>query len=172
MKKLLFLFICLLVANIIFAQTQSDTLNQPLSTFSGYHKNIFMEGLGPGLFGSINYDMRLHRGRMDGIGFRAVIGGAIGNATYAVGDPIKFDCGGVFEITYQDTRNAKVNIVSFPMEVNYLVDKKISSFIAGVGVLPVYITIPTKDAEDFGLIDSFLSLGYPFNRFETALCFK
>lgn len=157
MKKPLFSLISLLVATTLFAQTQPDTQIQTQPTFSGYHKNIFVEGLGAGLLGSVNYDMRLNKGRMDGIGFRAGLGLA----------PL-----------------ADITFVSFPLEFNHLLGKKRSSFITGIGILPLYASIQKEnvvtddgnminiDVSGLALAGAYLSLGYRFQPLRNGIMFQ
>lgn len=164
MKRTLLLFACIFIAVSIFAQTSEIQSNQ--TAFDGYHKNIFVEGLGAGLLGSINYDMRLTKGRMDGIGFRAGIGGIYADATDPQGKIIK------------------VGILSIPLEVNYLLGKKRSSFIAGIGVLPGYgsikgiedVTIVNEqvsmNVDGFDFLGAYLSLGYRFQPLRNGLMFQ
>ncbi|HMR43456.1 MAG TPA: hypothetical protein PKC40_06470 [Saprospiraceae bacterium] len=119
--------------------------------FNGYHKNIFVEVLGSSILAGVNFDMRLKRGRMDGIGFRAGIGGqsATGkdsNGTYRVG------------------------VVTFPLEFNVLKGKRRSAFYAGAGLLPVYVGISGNVKTDlepwyffgeaFGISGGYLTFGY------------
>lgn len=163
MKKLFLLFIGILVAGATFAQTEVYNSTQP--AFDGFHKNIFVEGLGAGLLGSVNYDMRLQRGRMDGIGFRAGIGGANLNGTDDYGEP------------------AHIGIITVPLEFNYLVGKKRSSFLAGIGLLPIYASVQGNgtinttgerafiDAEGFGFA-GYLSLGYRFQPLRNGFMFQ
>lgn len=120
---------------------QSD---KAMPSFEGFHKNIYAELLGSHVFAGINFDMRLNKGRMDGIGFRAGIGGVSENL-------------------------AGVGIVTFPIEVNHLVGKRRSSFEAGVGILPIYAStigeITDYDyvaAEGVGFAGGFLTLGYRY----------
>lgn len=126
--------------------------------FTGYHKNIYVEFLGSNLLVGVNYDMRLKKGRMDGIGFRAGIGGISVSG---------FD------------QNTEVNlgIVTFPIEFNHVVGKRRSSLIAGVGLLPIYATISGDgeltdyeyvQEEGFGLVGGFLTFGYRLQPLRTG----
>lgn len=164
MKKLYLLLIATIFTGFAFAQSNETTSTS--KTFDGFHKNIFVEGLGAGLLGSINYDMRLNKGRMDGIGFRAGIGGIYANGTDPQGKIIQ------------------VGILSIPLEVNYLLGKKRSSFIAGIGVLPGYgsikgiedVTIVNEqvsvDVDGFDFLGTYLSLGYRFQPLRNGFMFQ
>ncbi len=166
MKKLLFLFIGILVISDALAQT--DTNPAPQTVFEGLHKNIFVEGLGAGFMGSVNFDMRLQRGRMDGIGFRVGIGGALAGATFD--DPsTSYEYGNTFFMFQQQER---ANIVTFPMGVNYLVGKRRSNFLAGLGIIPAYISVPTKNIESFALGGGYISLGYRFQPLRHGIMFQ
>jgi len=148
MKNLILISATLLfITTSIFAQKKKE-----VPVFDGYHKNITVELLGSHIAHGINYDMRLRKGRMDGIGFRAGIGGV--------------------KLSASDGEDAaSLGIVTFPIEFNHIVGKKRHGFIAGLGVLPVYASIkgsgPTFgnsdiEIEGFGIVGGFASLGYRF----------
>ncbi|MFM9950894.1 MAG: hypothetical protein ACKV1O_23360 [Saprospiraceae bacterium] len=129
-----------------------------IPVFEGHHKNIYVEFLGSNLLVGVNYDMRLRKGRMDGIGFRVGVGGISASG---------FD------------QNTEINlgIVTFPMEFNHVVGKRRSSLVAGVGLLPIYATISGEgeltdyeyvQAEGFGLAGGFLTFGYRLQPLRTG----
>ena len=163
MKKLLLLFIGTLVAGATFAQTENNNLTQP--DFDGYHKNIFVEGFGANLLVGVNYDMRLNKGRMDGLGFRAGIGGGALSGTDSYGEPAHF------------------GLITMPLELNYLIGKKRSSLLTGVGILPIYASVQGNgtikatgekafiDANGFGF-GGYLSLGYRFQPLRNGFMFQ
>lgn len=163
MKKLLLLFIGTLVAGAIFAQTDNHYTTEP--AFDGFHKNIFVEGLGANLMVGINYDMRLQRGRMDGIGFRVGIGGGALSGTDTYGEPASF------------------GLITMPIECNYLIGKKRSSLLTGIGILPIYASVEGNgtieetgerafiDANGFGF-GGYLSLGYRFQPLRNGFMFQ
>ncbi len=134
-----------LLVSIFHASAQKE-----IPPFNGHHKNIFVEFLGShGLMGA-NFDMRLKKGRMDGIGFRAGIGGV-----YFQGE--------------DENSSASLGLVTFPIEFNHLVGKRRSSFVSGVGILPVYAALNASgevvdnqyvSVEGFGIGGGFLTLGY------------
>ena len=143
MKKVLILF-CFLLLNLN-SFSQVDKINN-----DNYHKNIYLELLGSHILVGVNFDMRLNKGQQDGIGFRAGIGG--------------------FSATVID-QNTEIDIgvVTFPLEFNHLMGQRRSSFVAGVGILPVYVGGTIRGeltdnkfvrAEGFGLVGGFLTFGY------------
>jgi hypothetical protein len=147
MRKKILLSVSMLVIFLSVALAQE---RKTPPSFDGYHKNIYVEFFGSHILTGVNFDMRLNKGRMDGMGFRAGIGG------------ISLDA---------DTPDleANIGIVTFPLEFNYLVGKRRSSFEAGVGLLPAYATVSGRgevtdnrfvSAEGFGLAGGFLTLGY------------
>lgn len=80
-------------------------------------------------------------------------------------------------------KNTKVTLglVTFPLEFNHLLGKKRSSFIIGVGLLPVYTTISGVGElteyefikyEGFGIIGGFLTMGYRFQPKKTGVMFQ
>lgn len=138
------LLFSLLLGLSLSAQMYSDL------SFETRHKNVYAEFGGSSIGVGANFDMRLQKGVMDGIGFRAGIGG------------ISLDA--------RDGDNeAEMNITTFPIEFNHVAGKKRSSFISGVGILPAYAKISGQGdfsdneyvSEDgFGIAGGFLNLGY------------
>lgn len=146
MKTYSIVVILAFLASPLFLQGQS----KPIPEFNTRHKNIYIELLGSHLLHGINVDMRLEKGRMDGLGFRAGIGGYSST------------------ITKSDT-DFRVGLVTFPLEVNHLIGKGKSSLVSGVGLLPIYATASGKGAltdheyvqgEGFALMGGFMTFGY------------
>lgn len=130
--------------------------------FDSHHKNIYVEFLGSHLLAGVNYDMRLKKGVMDGIGFRAGVGG-------------------ISTTTNDQNTEVSLGIVTFPLEVNHLIGKKRSSFLAGAGLLPIYASFSSEGTlddyeylrgEGFGLVGGFLSMGYRFQPKKTGVMFQ
>ena len=150
MKAIIIFFAILLCTTSIFAQDEP-------TGFEGHHKNIYIELLGSHLLAGINFDMRLNEGQMDGIGFRAGIGG-------------------ISASTIDQHNDFTLGIVTFPLEFNHVLGERRSSLITGVGLLPIYATLSGKGelsdhkyvrGEGFGLAGGFLTFGYrlqPLNR--------
>lgn len=125
--------------------------------FNTYHKNIYAEGLGSSVIAGLHYDMRLNKGRMDGIGFRAGIGIV----------PL-----------------ADVTFVTFPLEFNHLLGKKRHSLVTGIGIIPLYGSIHkenvvTNDGEmisidknGMAMGGAYLTLGYRFQPLRNGLMFQ
>lgn len=130
--------------------------------FDSYHKNIYVEFLGSHILAGVNYDMRLKKGRMDGIGFRAGIGGLSAS---------------VFDQNTEIT----LGLVTFPIEFNHLIGKKRSSLVTGIGLLPVYASLSADgeltdyefiQGEGFGFVGGFLTMGYRFQPRKTGIMFQ
>ena len=139
----------LLLAFVIFSFSLLSAQKTP-PQFEGRHKNIYVELLGSNVFMGVNFDIRLKKGKMDGMGLKAGLGGLSisGNS--------------------QGT-DLSVGIVVLPLEFNYLVGPRRSSFEAGVGILPTYATFSGNgdltdnrfvSAEGVGLVGGYLTLGY------------
>jgi len=118
--------------------------------FESYHKNIFAELLGSNILAGVNFDMRLKKGRMDGIGFRAGVGG-------------------VSTTVFDENNEFRVGVATFPIEFNHVVGKRRSGLVSGIGLLPIYATLNGTGTivnnevvwgEGFGLAGGFLTFGY------------
>lgn len=130
--------------------------------FDKRHKNVYGEFLGSHILVGINYDMRLQKGRMDGIGFRAGVGGLSVSG-------------------YDQGTELRVGLVTFPLEFNHLVGKKRSSLVTGIGLLPVYASFSADgeltdyefiQQEGFALVGGFLTMGYRFQPKKTGVMFQ
>ncbi len=154
MKKPLILLVITFIAFSTFGQSAK----KEIPVFSTYHKNIYVELLGSSIGAGLHFDMRLNKGRMDGIGFRAGIGG--------------------INIAASDENNvAKVGLITFPIEFNHLIGKRRSSFITGVGLLPAYASASIQGdrnakGKGFGLAGGFLDIGYRFQPKKTGFMFQ
>ena len=112
-------------------------------------KSVYLELLGNGLAYSVNYDMRFKKNQQDGLGFRIGAGG--------------------FSITGYDSDGVEVkgSLLTFPIELNYLIGKKRSALETGIGVSPLFLGAKIEvDDEKIGGTGSganvFLNLGYRF----------
>lgn len=126
--------------------------------FEGHHKNIFAELLGSHILAGVNFDMRLKKGKMDGIGFRAGVGG-------------------LSTFVYDDNNEFRVGIATFPVEFNHVVGKRRSGFVSGIGLLPIYATLSGTGTitnnevvfgEGFSLAGGFLTFGYRLQPLRTG----
>ncbi len=120
----------------------------PSPIFEGFHKNVYANLGGPNVEIGANFDMRLTRGKMDGIGFRVGIGGIEG---------------------YGNSHD--IGVVTIPLEFNYISGRRRHGFVAGVGLLPTFVTVTDVDdwyerryayTEGFGLLGAFINMGYRF----------
>ncbi len=143
-----------LVSGHIYGQKSRE-----IPVFAGHHKNIYVEFLGSSLLAGVNYDMRLRKGRMDGIGFRAGVGGLSASG-------------------FDQQTEIKLGIVTFPVEFNHIVGKRRSSLVTGVGLLPVYATISGNGEltdyeyihkDGFDVVGGFLTFGYRLQPLKTGL---
>lgn len=153
-----------LVLILLFLSNSLIAKEPVQANFETYHKNVYGELMGAHVLGGVNFDMRLNKGRMDGIGFRAGVGG--------------------LSISVIDETNAdavSVGLVTFPLEVNHLYGKRRSFFITGLGLLPAYATASVTGAstdfnmvraEGFGLAGGFLTLGYRFQPLKSGVMFQ
>ena len=87
---------------------------------SAYNKAVFLELGGDGLLYSINYDMRLQRGRQDGIGFKAGIGGLSANIS-------------------SDGDSGRAGYFAIPATFNYLLGKKRHALEMGFGATFLHV---------------------------------
>jgi hypothetical protein len=155
MKKFFTFSLSLIVATLLNAQ-------KPLPEFQTRHKNIYVELFGSHILAGINFDMRLKKGKMDGIGLRGGIGGLTAKGTT------------------QNT-DIRAGLVTFPLEFNHLIGKRRSSFETGIGILPVYATVSGQGEltdnkffikEGFGVVGGFLTLGYRYQPLKNGLMFQ
>jgi len=152
----------LIIATLLFALNLSIAQNSN-PEFNTRHKNIYVEFLGSSLIAGINFDMRLNKGRRDGIGFRAGIGGLSVSAKTSGG------------------KNADATVLVFPMEINHLIGKNRSSFITGIGILPMYANISAdinisgnkfNDIKGIGFGGTYLAIGYRFQPRKNGFMFQ
>lgn len=153
-KKSILITLCMMFSVLAFSQSE-------LPEFKTYHKNIYGEFFGSNILTGVNYDMRLQKGKMDGIGFRVGVGGI------SIGD-------------FNNSRE-RLGIVTFPIELNHLIGKKRSSFVTGVGVLPAYLTsnLLEEGVGDFNLkgeglvlAGGFATMGYRYQPLNSGLMFQ
>ncbi|WP_154858271.1 hypothetical protein [Cyclobacterium xiamenense] len=155
-KSVLIIALFLALQPLAFAQ---DKIPQ----FDTRHKNVYAEFLGSHILAGVNYDMRLKKGVMDGIGFRAGVGG-------------------ISTTTSDIDSEVSLGIVTFPLEINHLVGKKRSSFVTGAGLLPVYASFSSEagtlddyeyiTGEGFAVVGGFLSMGYRYQPKKSGVMFQ
>lgn len=144
MKKQIIIFaICSIISMFPAMAKQTEAPQLPQATteqkekpqFEGYQRNVFVGLLGANFFIGANYDMRLNPGRMDGIGFRAGIGGLIATGI-------------------EGGKETTAGIVTFPIEFNHVLGRGRSSFVSGIGLLPVYLSGEQTDLKNNRLVFS------------------
>ena len=157
LKLLFFIAPFTVLTNALSAQTEKQE-----SGFTSFHKNIYVEGLGSNLLIGVNYDMRLHKGRMDGIGFRVGVGGMRASG-------------------FEKNTNISGAVVTFPIEFNHLLGKRRSSFETGVGLLPAYASVSAQgeltddqfvSGEGVSLVGGYVTLGYRFQPLKAGPMFR
>ena len=151
-----FFLALLLVVALAFSAFAQD--------FDRHHKNIFFELGGSSILTGVHYDQRLRRGRQDGPGFRAGIGGLSVRGTTDAGETVRF------------------GLVTFPVEFNVTTGRRRSGFVAGVGLLPVYAGASVQrvnngntsfsTAEGVGLAGGYLKLGYRLQPLRRGVFFE
>ena len=109
MKQLLF-SIAVALGCIVPAAAQLDGNAYP----DRFNKAVYLELGGSGLLYSLNYDMRLTRGRQDGMGFRVGIGGISARGS-----------------TNDDT--AQAGYLAIPVTFNYLIGERRHALELGAG---------------------------------------
>jgi len=114
MKNLIFFF-----ATVLFITTNSFAQKDYDSSFSnGFRKSISVEFSGSHIHRGINYEMRLNRGRKDGLGFKVGVGGR----TFRLRNILR-------DNNY---------IVTIPLELNYITGKRKHALVTGLGVLTTF----------------------------------
>jgi hypothetical protein len=162
---------CLL--SLSFAVTVLAAFCQSSEEPLKFRKNIGLDLLGGGLLANLSFDMRLQKGVQDGFGVRVGIGGlSVSGATVTT-------TGG----TTTNSGTASIGIITFPIEANYLVGKKRSSFETGVGVLTAYVGASGEvvnnnnertsfDFKGFGFGAVYLKVGYRFQPLANGITFN
>lgn len=97
-----------LFLNIIFLGISGNAQQAVHPGSNKYHKNIYAEFLGSHFLLGVNFDMRFKKNQLDGIGFRAGIGGFHASQT-------------------GNLNNYELNMLTFPIEFNHLIGKNRSS---------------------------------------------
>lgn len=157
MKNLILIFaatLCIISTSV--AQDNNDDL-----AFDGFHKSITIDLKRKDLIGGIKYDMRLSKGRMDGIGFKT------GFATFSANR------------TESDLRQ-NTTVAALPFELNYVLGKKTHAFVTGIGVISTFAARPATrkindvdlDVDGLEVIGGFLSLGYRYAPLKNGLTFQ
>lgn len=156
------IFLIILTTTLFISSTNLFCQEKDSIVFNTYHKNIYFELLGATLNYGLNFDMRLEKGKMDGMGLRAGVGGISASGR-------------------SDGTDITLGLITFPLEFNYLMGKRSSSFITGVGLLPVYATFSADGAltdyefvsdDGFGFAGVFLNLGYRYQPKKNGIMFQ
>ena len=149
--------ISLLLTFFLSAYSQSIVEEAPQST---HHKSLNLEILGAHFGTGVNFDMRLQKGRIDGLGYRVGIGGFSSASSFTLASVRSF------------------SILTLPLEINYVVGKKRHGFIAGVGFIPGIVSITGDrprigdteiEKKGFSLIGTHALVGYRLSPLNTGL---
>lgn len=126
-----------------------------------FNKAVFVEAFGQGLHATINYDMRLIKGRQDGPGFRVGMGGIVTGSS-------DYDAGLLW-----------TGVLGIPVGFNYLIGEKKSAFEAGIGLTPqkasTDLTSPTRPKvvnRNGWSTNGFINLGYRFQPIDNGFTFR
>ena len=159
----LFIFLGNGVAQFSADNSIKNNERKQIPSFDGFHKNITFEFGGTSILTGVKYDMRLNRGRMDGIGFSAGLGG-------------------LFLSRDDQNINGRVSILTIPLEFNHIIGKRRHGFVTGLGILPVYgevdvtdsTTSPSENVETrgFGIAGPFATIGWRFSPLKTGFTFQ
>lgn len=151
------LFLSLLLSCAILSQAFAQDDTTPAAR---HNKAIFIELLGSGMGVTANYDMRFSKGRQDGFGIRAGVGGML------------------LESNVTDEASIHSNFTTFPIVVNYLIGKKRSALEAGIGIVPMYgnlvkdsSTQPKMEEKGWGSTGT-LNLGYRYQPLNSGFVFR
>lgn len=146
--------VSVLIISTVFTLSAQKIKEMP--HFESYRKSIYVEFLGSSVLAGVSFDMRLNKGRNDGIGLRAGIGG------------ISFS-----------NQDGSVGLVTLPIEFNHIVGQRHGGFETGIGVLPVYGTISgmTPDnkyvsSEGVTVAGGYLTLGYRYQPINSGFMFQ
>ena len=152
---------CLSIALLfVFCFTITASAQRPAPEFDRHHRNVYIELLGSSVLTGVHYDQRFKRGQMNGLGFRAGVGGLSVRGTGDNGEEVSF------------------GMAVFPMEVNVTTGRRRSGFVAGAGLLPAYATGSVRETngngnfaavEGVGLLGGFLNLGYRLQPLRSGL---
>lgn len=134
-----------LILSLFFTLSAQES-KVPLS-LDRYQKNIYAEFLGSNVIIGANFDMRLNKGRNDGIGFKIGVGGKY----YVPGEPRY----GI--------------LIVLPLEFNHIVGKKSHGFVTGIGMLPAFVT---KGEESLAIGGGYLTIGYRYQSISNGAVFK
>lgn len=104
------LFRTVLTVFLISLYSTSYSQKVEKTNSDSYHKNIYVNLLGADLLAGIHYDMRLLKGRQDGPGFSAGIGGGAGLVFFT-----------------------STTVRMIPVEFNYVIGSKSNGIVLGAG---------------------------------------
>lgn len=113
-----------LATSLVGQRFESYNANLP------YNKAIYLELGGNGLLYSFNYDMRLNRGRQDGIGFKIGVGGISVRAN-------------------GENESGGVGYLAIPATCNYLIGKRRHALEMGVGATLFHLSASGTSNNNF-----------------------
>lgn len=116
----------------------------------GFRRAVFAEALGNGPVLSLNYDMRIHRFKNDGLGIR----GGIGLGQYFDPSASEFN-----------------RYMSIPLTINYIVGKKRHGLETSIGVTPQIALVDLENSPQIKPL-GFLNVGYRYQPLKDGLLFR
>lgn len=150
--------VLLLLSTSVFSQYGIDSYEK-----EAFHKNITIELGGSHILWGLNYDMRLKRGRNDGFGFKAGIGGGTLNKS----------------VTEQgELKTIDAGYLTIPIEFNHVLGKRRHGLVTGLGILGAYGSVQTSgfDTEirlsGLGVVGAYANLGYRFQPIDSGFTFQ
>jgi len=145
---------------ICFSSFAQDKNDDP--SFEGFNKNISYKFKSFTYDRGFRYDMRLNRGRMDGLGF------AVGLSSFN-------------GVNTENNISNTERVLSVPVELNYIFGKRRNGFVTGLGVLPTYnkdeVIRKSFDGSDIALRDvdiigGYAVLGYRYTPLDNGFTFQ
>ncbi|PHI21397.1 hypothetical protein CEQ90_03085 [Lewinellaceae bacterium SD302] len=152
-KSVFFLFFLLFIISGVEAQRSYDRTG-----YGRYNKAVFLELGGSAGIYSFNYDMRLNRGRQDGIGFRVGVGGLSARVT-------------------ANDQSGRVGYIAIPATFNYVLGQRRHGLELGIGGTLFHVNGEAEDSNDSFDFDGtaavpHLNLGYRYQALNDGLFFR
>jgi len=145
---------------ICFTTSAQDIKDSP--SFDGFHKSISYQFKGFNYTRGFRYDMRLVRGKMNGIGFSVGLSDFNGTRT-------------------ENNISTREKVVGIPIELNYVIGERKHGFITGLGAIPTYnkeeVIRRSFDGSDMELqgldiVGGYVILGYRFAPLDNGFTFQ
>lgn len=152
----------LFLASLFLLSCFGSSFAQDTSILESEDRNqtVYLELLGNGLVYSLNYDLRLEKGRQDGHGIRI---GA-----------------GIMPVSERgfSGNEARGTVVTVPLAYNYLIGRRRSAFEVGAGLTPVFghvagVDVSGNEVDDAdATVIGFLNAGYRYQPLNNGFVFR